>query len=57
MSTSEALLGTMMHEATHAFVDRHMTEPGRYLPRWLGEGFAEYVGYSEVRKGRLILRN
>ncbi len=52
--TMENLLGTMMHEATHAYVDRLLVEPGLYLPRWLGEGFAEYVGNSEIRKGRLI---
>ncbi len=50
----ESLLGTMMHEATHAFVDRLLVQPGSYLPRWLGEGFAEYMGNSEIRKGRLI---
>ncbi len=52
--TMEELLGIMMHEATHAYVDRHLVRPGSYLPRWLGEGFAEYVGNSEIRKGRLI---
>ncbi len=52
--TAEALLAMMMHEATHAWVDRHLVEPGSYLPRWLGEGLAEYLGNSEVRKGRLI---
>ena len=54
MPTPEDLLGTMMHEATHAFIDRHMMEPGTHLPRWLGEGFAEYVGNSEFKKGKLI---
>ena len=52
--TMESLLGTMMHEATHAYVDRYLVAPGLHLPRWLGEGFAEYVGNSEIRKGRLI---
>ncbi len=52
--TMENLLGIMMHEATHAYVDRHLVEPGSFLPRWLGEGFAEYVGNSEIRKGQLI---
>ncbi len=54
MPSMESLLGTMMHEATHAFVDRHLVVPGSHLPRWLGEGFAEYMGNSEVKKGRLI---
>ncbi len=53
-SSMDSLLGLMMHEATHAFVDRHLVQPGSYLPRWLGEGFAEYLGNSEIRKGRLI---
>ena len=52
--TMESLLGVMMHEATHAFVDRLLVQPGSYLPRWLGEGFAEYVGNSEIKKGKLI---
>lgn len=52
--TMDDLLGIMMHEATHAYVDRHLVTPGFYLPRWLGEGFAEYVGNSEIKKGRLI---
>ena len=54
MRSMESLVGTMMHEACHAYVDRHLVEPGSYLPRWLGEGFAEYVGNSEIRKGELI---
>ncbi len=52
--TMQVLLGLMMHEATHAFVDRVLVQPGSYLPRWLGEGFAEYVGNSEIKKGQLI---
>ncbi len=28
--------------------------PGVRLPYWLNEGFAEYVGYSAVEKGRLV---
>ncbi len=50
----ESLLSTMMHEATHAWTDRYLVSPGSHLPRWLGEGFAEYVGNSEVKKGKLI---
>ncbi len=52
--STESLLGTMMHEATHAWVDRHLVAPGSYLPRWLGEGFAEYLGNSELHKGKLV---
>ena len=54
VASMESLLGIMMHEATHAYVDRYLVQPGSYLPRWLGEGFAEYVGNSEIRKGKLI---
>ena len=53
--TDEDLLGTLLHEATHAYVDRHVVRPGVPLPRWLGEGYAEYIGSSEVRDGKLAL--
>lgn len=51
--TSDSILGTLLHEATHAFLDRHVVRPGVALPRWLGEGFAEYVGNSAIEKGKL----
>ena len=51
--TSDAVMSLLMHEATHAFVDRHVVRPGVALPRWLGEGFADYVGNSQIRDGRL----
>ncbi|MEM7352535.1 MAG: energy transducer TonB [Acidobacteriota bacterium] len=54
MPSVESLMGIMLHEATHAYVDRHLVEPGFYLPRWLGEGLAVYLGNSEIRKGELI---
>ncbi len=54
VASMESLFGIMMHEATHAWVDRHLVAPGSYLPRWLGEGFAEYLGNSELRKGQLV---
>ena len=50
----EALIGALLHEATHAFVDRHLVRPGTSLPLWLNEGFAEYVGNSQIKKGELI---
>jgi hypothetical protein len=50
---SDYLMSVLLHEATHAFLDRHVVRPGVALPRWLGEGFAEYVGNSAVQKGKL----
>ena len=55
--TDDAVLSLMLHEATHAFLDRHVTRKGIALPRWLGEGFADYVGNSEIKKGRLLPGN
>ncbi|MEO8276848.1 MAG: energy transducer TonB [Thermoanaerobaculia bacterium] len=52
-STNDDVLSILLHEATHAFLDRHVVRPGIALPRWLGEGFAEYVGNSAIQKGRL----
>ncbi|MEO7793368.1 MAG: energy transducer TonB [Thermoanaerobaculia bacterium] len=52
-AVSDHVLSILLHEATHAFLDRHILRPGVALPRWLGEGFAEYVGNSAIQKGRL----
>jgi hypothetical protein len=54
MPTNEALLNVMLHEATHAYLDRHVARRGIRFPRWLGEGFADYVGNSTIKKGMLI---
>lgn len=51
--SNEAVMSLMLHEATHAFLDRHVVRRGVALPRWLGEGFADYVGNSDVRRGKL----
>jgi hypothetical protein len=51
--TSEMVTGTLLHEATHAFLDRHVVRHGVALPRWLGEGFADYVANSAIERGRL----
>ncbi|MEO8198584.1 MAG: energy transducer TonB [Thermoanaerobaculia bacterium] len=51
--SNDEVMNILLHEATHAFLDRHILRPGVALPRWLGEGFAEYVGNSAVQKGRL----
>lgn len=53
--TDEDLLGTLLHEAVHAYFDHHVVRPGVLLPRWLGEGYAEYIGNSEVKDGALNL--
>jgi TonB family protein len=54
MISSEALLGVMLHEATHAYIDRYVARPGTTFPRWLDEGFSEYVGNSKITKGQLV---
>ena len=51
--TNDDVISILLHEATHAFLDRHVLRPGVALPRWLSEGFAEYVGNSAIQKGRL----
>lgn len=53
--TPGRLLSLLIHEATHAFLDRHVVRPGTRIPTWLNEGFADYVGNSRVRKGSLRL--
>jgi len=51
----EVLLQVLIHEATHAYTDRHLFRRGNPMPRWLGEGFAEYMGNSRIdKKGVLI---
>ncbi len=54
MSTNQELVSLMLHEATHAYVDRYIARRGVLIPRWLGEGFADYVGNSRIQKGKLI---
>lgn len=53
--TPGRLLSLLIHEATHAFLDRHVVRPGTRIPTWLNEGFADYIGNSRVRKGSLQL--
>ena len=52
--SNNAVLSILLHEGTHAFMDRYVVRRGVALPRWLGEGFADYVGNSAIRKGRLV---
>ena len=49
------LRAVLFHETTHAYVDRHLAKRGTPLPRWLDEGFAEYIGNSDVKDGQLVL--
>ena len=51
--SNDTVMNVLLHEATHAFLDRHVVRPGVALPRWLGEGFADYVGNSRIEDGRL----
>jgi hypothetical protein len=51
---SDWITTALLHEATHAFMDRHVVRPGVLLPAWMAEGFAEYVSNSEVKKGKLV---
>lgn len=50
----EPLLATLVHEATHAVMDQRVMRPGVLLPRWLDEGLATYLGFSEVEDGVLV---
>jgi len=47
-------VSSMLHESTHAFVDRHLVRQGVQLPRWLDEGLAEYVGESDVKDKKIV---
>lgn len=53
--SGQSMAGIMIHEATHAYVDRNVRPSGVYFPLWFEEGIAEYVGNSEIRKGKLLL--
>lgn len=53
--SQDTVVSVMLHEATHAFVDRHVKKRGVVLPLWMEEGFAEYIGNSQItRKGELV---
>lgn len=47
-------LSTLLHEAVHAYTERHLLRPGFVPPLWLLEGLAEYIANSEIRDGELI---
>jgi hypothetical protein len=50
----EAAMAAMLHEAVHAYTDRHLLRPGYAPPVWLAEGLAEYMASSRIRRGELI---
>lgn len=52
--TAADALSAMLHEAVHAYTDRHLLRPGYPPPVWLAEGLAEYVASSQIRRGELI---
>lgn len=54
LPTNDAVLSLLLHEGTHAFVDRHVVRSQVALPRWLGEGFADYIGNSAIKRGKLV---
>ncbi len=54
MGSSEALMSAILHEATHAYLDRYISRPGLLLPQWLHEGLACYIGGSTIKKNQLV---
>lgn len=54
MPSSDSLLSVLLHEATHAYIDRYVARPGVVAPRWLDEGLADYIAGSRIKKGQLI---
>lgn len=54
LEASEILTHLMLHEAAHAFLERHIVSPGVRLPLWLNEGLAEYIAQSDIEEGRIV---
>jgi TonB family protein len=50
----EWVMQLLLHEATHAYVDRHLRRRGAGFPFWLNEGLAEYVALSQIKRGKLV---
>jgi len=51
--TQPWLRHVMLHECTHAFLDRRVQLTDRFFPSWLNEGLAEYIGLSDVSNGQV----
>ena len=54
LSSSDEAMALLLHEGTHAFVDRHIVRPGVELPYWLAEGLAEYIANSTIKRRQLV---
>lgn len=54
LPSAEVLQSFLIHESSHAYSDHHLVRPGQAMPLWFEEGFAEYLGNSVVKRGRLI---
>ena len=50
----EPLLATMIHETVHVYMHQILAPGAPELAPWLNEGFANYVGNSEIQDGNLI---
>lgn len=53
-SSADYLLSFLIHEASHAYSDHHLRRAGFPFPYWFEEGFAEYMGNSQIKKGQLL---
>jgi hypothetical protein len=53
--SGESIAMIMIHEATHAYMDRHVCPERDPFGLWFEEGVADYVGSSEIRRGELRL--
>ena len=54
VATPEHANELLVHEATHAYQDRHLVRRGTHLPYWLSEGLADYMANSKIKNGELI---
>jgi hypothetical protein len=50
----EPLLATMIHESVHVYMYQILAPGQPVLAPWLDEGFATYVGNSEIQDGDLV---